>query len=386
MEAILNIDRSVLDFMISVRTEFLNDFFAFFSYIGSGGLVWIVTALILLLFRRTRKAGVILLITIGITALINNFVIKTIVDRARPFISNEAIKTIVSKPSGTSFPSGHASSSFAAAVVLLKYFRKNGLYGLAAAILIAFSRIYFCVHYPSDVIAGAVEGILLALIISFAFERIYNKIRNTRLQRINEKITVSHGFTYEPIPDKIWNNMQGKSYPDSETVKSKGCKISRDELFYLNVLYFGFDNETKVGEIVCSRKIAKDLCRIFKRLYDSRYMIEKIRLIDNYGADDEKSMTDNNSSCFCYRNIAHTDIMSNHSYGLAIDINPLYNPYIANGRIMPAAGEPYADRSRSFSHKIDKKDYCYKLFRSFGFEWGGNWEKEKDYQHFQRQR
>lgn len=383
MEAILNIDNTVLNFLISVRTEILNDFFAFFSHIGSGGIIWIATALILMIFRRTRKAGFILLIAVGITALINNVIIKTIVDRARPFISNEAIKTIIYKPSGASFPSGHASSSFAAAAILLKYYRKKGLFGLAVAILISFSRIYFCVHYPSDVIAGAVEGVLIALVVSFAYERIYNKIHNIRLLKVNKKITVKQGFTYEPIPDKIWNNMQGKSYPDSETVKNEGCKISRDELFYLNVLYFGFDNETKIGELICNRKIAKDLCRIFKKLFEHRYMIEKIRLIDYYGADDEKSMTDNNSSCFCYRNIAHTNIMSNHSYGMAVDINPLYNPYIANGRIMPAAGEPYADRSRKFSHKIDKKDYCYKVFRSYGFEWGGDWKREKDYQHFQ---
>ena len=384
MGTILNIDNSILNFLVSIRTEFLNDLFSFFSYIGNGGLVWIIIGLILMVFRRTRKAGFILLLSIGITALINNFVLKIIIDRARPFITDDSIKTIITRPGGASFPSGHASSSFAAAAILLKYFRKKGLFGLATAVLIAFSRIYFCVHYPSDIIVGAVEGIIIALIVSFAYEKIYGKVRINRLMKINEKITVSRGFTYEPIPDKIWNNMQGKSYPEEEIVKGDKSVISRGELFYLNVLYFGFDCEPKVGEIICNRKIAKDLCRIFKKLYNQRYMIEKIRLIDNYDADDEKSMSDNNSSCFCYRNIAHTDIVSQHSYGLAIDINPLYNPYIANGRIMPAAGEPYADRSRSFNYKIDKSDYCYKVFKSFGFEWGGDWINEKDYQHFYR--
>lgn len=384
MGTILNIDNSILNFLVSIRTEFFNDLFSFFSYIGNGGMVWIITGLILMIFRRTRKAGFILLLSIGITALINNFVLKIIIDRARPFITDESIITIITKPAGASFPSGHASSSFAAAAILIKYFRKKGLFGLATAILISFSRIYFCVHYPSDIIVGAVEGIIIALIVSFAFEKIYGKIRINRLLKVNEKVTVSHGFTFEPIPDKIWNNMQGKSYPDKETVKCNKDVISRGELFYLNVLYFSFDCEPKVGEIICNRKIARDLCKIFKKLYNRRYMIEKIRLIDNYNADDEKSMSDNNSSCFCYRNIAHTDIVSQHSYGLAIDINPLYNPYIANGRIMPASAEPYVDRSRSFDHKIDKRDYCYKVFKSFGFEWGGDWVDDKDYQHFYR--
>ena len=382
MAVILNIDNSILDFLVSIRTEFFNDFFSLFSYMGNGGLVWIITGLALMIFRRTRKAGFILLLSIGITALINNFVLKNIIDRVRPFIADESIKTIIAKPAGASFPSGHSSASFAAAAILIKYFKKNGLFGLAAAIFISFSRIYFCVHYPSDIIAGAVEGIIIALIVAFAFEKIYSNICMNRLMKVKEKTTVYDGFTFEPVPDKIWNNMQGKSYPDKETVLNNKKVISRNELFYLNVLYFSFECELKAGEIICNRKIAKDLCKIFKKLYDRRYMIEKIRLIDNYNADDEKSMSDNNSSCFCYRNIAHTDTISQHSYGLAIDINPLYNPYIAKGRIMPASAEPYADRSRSFEHKIDKHDYCYKVFRSFGFEWGGNWENEKDYQHF----
>lgn len=385
METILNIDNSILDFLVSIRTEFFNDFFAFFSYIGNGGIVWIIAGLILLFFRRTRKAGFILLLSIGITALINNFVLKILVDRARPFIENDALKIIISEPSGASFPSGHSSASFAAATILLKYNKKIGSIGLVTAVLIAFSRIYFCVHYPSDIVVGAVEGIIIALIVLFAFNRIYNKVRKNKLLKVNEKKSVAHGFTYEPIPDKIWNMMKGKSYPDDEAVRKNGCKISRGELFYLNVLYFGFDCEPNVGEIICNRLIAKDLCKIFKKLYDNRYMIEKIRLIDNYNADDERSMTDNNSSCFCYRNIAHTNELSLHSLGMAVDINPLYNPYIANGIVMPVAGEPYADRSRDFNHKIDEKDYCYKVFKSFGFHWGGSWEGSKDYQHFYRQ-
>lgn len=384
METIVSIDNSILDFLVSIRTEFFNDFFSFFSWIGEYGRIWIIVGLILLIFRRTRKVGFVLLLSIGLTSFINNNILKVVFDRARPFIDNESLKTIIAQPSGASFPSGHTSASFAAAVILLKYNKKIGAAGLITAILIAFSRIYFCVHYPSDIVVGAIEGVLIALIVSLAFNGIYNKIRRSRLLKVNEKKAVSHGFSYEPIPDKIWSMMKGKSYPDDENAQKNGCKITRGELFYLNVLYFGFDCEPKVGEIICNRLIAKDLCKIFKKLYDNRYMIEKIRLIDNYDADDERSMTDNNSSCFCYRNIAHTDELSLHSLGMAIDINPLYNPYIANGKIMPAAGEPYADRSRDFNYKIDEKDYCYKVFRHFGFKWGGHWQDSKDYQHFYR--
>ncbi len=380
MNTILNIDNGILNFLVSVRTEFFNDFFLFFSQYCAA--IWIICGLVLTLFRKTRKAGFILLIAIGITSLLNNYVLKNIFDRARPFVSNEELKIIISKPSGTSFPSGHTSVSFAAAAVLLKANKKIGAVGLVVASIIAFSRIYFCVHYPSDILVGAVEGVIIALIVWFAFNKIFNKLRKSRLLKVNGKKSFSNGFTYEPVPDKIWNIMQGKSYPDKESAEKNDCKLTRGELFYLNVLYFGFDCEPKVGEIICNRLIARDLCRIFKKLYDHRYMIEKIRLIDNYGADDEKSMTDNNSSCFCYRNVAHTNELSMHSLGLAIDINPLYNPYIAGGRVMPAAAEPYADRSRDFNYKIDEHDYCYKVFKKYGFKWGGHWKDSKDYQHF----
>ncbi len=118
------------------------------------------------------------------------------------------------------------------------------------------------------------------------------------------------------------------------------------------------------------------------------YQIEQIRLIDEYGADDLLSMQDNNTSCFNYRTIAGTNKISMHGRGLAIDINPFFNPYVTykNGlaaRISQGA-ESYADRSQSFAFKIDENDLCYKLFTAHGFQWGGNWNYSKDYQHFEK--
>ena len=112
-----------------------------------------------------------------------------------------------------------------------------------------------------------------------------------------------------------------------------------------------------------------------------------MHLIDEYNADDEQSMQDNNSSCFNFRFISFTTKVSKHGYGLAVDINPLYNPYVkkVEGRtnVEPAAGKPYADRSRSFEYKIDHDDLAYKLFTAQGFEWGGDWNDRKDFQHFE---
>ena len=113
-----------------------------------------------------------------------------------------------------------------------------------------------------------------------------------------------------------------------------------------------------------------------------------MRLIDAYDGDDNRSMEDNNSSAFNYRLIAGTNRLSKHGLGYAIDINPLYNPYIrpdGQGGMLtePVGSEPYADRSKSFLYKIDEQDLCCRLFKERGYIWGGDWTTVKDYQHFQ---
>lgn len=187
-------------------------------------------------------------------------------------------------------------------------------------------------------------------------------------------------FTISPIPDDIFAKMQGKSFKDN-------CTMPREDLRYLKVLHVGFDGKTHIGELVVNRLIADDVLDIFKQLYEAGYEIEKIRLIDEYDADDEKSMSDNNSSAFNFRYISYSTKLSKHALGLAVDINTLYNPYVKNvdGRrnVELANAEKYTDRSIEFPHKIDHDDLCYNVFAEHGFEWGGDWEHAKDYQHFE---
>ena len=192
--------------------------------------------------------------------------------------------------------------------------------------------------------------------------------------------SIDDAFYAIPIPDDIFVKMQGKSYKDY-------CTIPREDLRYLHVLHKNLAGDTLEGEMVCHEIIAEDLLEIFRELYDQSYPIEKIRLVDEYDADDETSMTDNNSSCFNYRTISHTNKISKHGLGVAVDINTLYNPYtkVVDGEriVEPAAGEPYLNRSAEFPYKLEKGDLCYTLFISHGFEWGGDWTNVKDYQHFE---
>ncbi len=140
--------------------------------------------------------------------------------------------------------------------------------------------------------------------------------------------------------------------------------------------------------MIVHNRIARPVLDILKRLYQASYPIQQIRLVDYWDADDDRSMRANNSSGFNYRMVGHTRKVSKHGRGIAIDINPLYNPYIRSDTqgkkiIEPATGAKYADRTKSFPYKIEKGDLCYRLFTQYGFCWGGDWRYSKDYQHFE---
>lgn len=184
-------------------------------------------------------------------------------------------------------------------------------------------------------------------------------------------------FTAEPIPEAVEARMRGVSYPEDAEVKLS-------DLRYLRLSYIDFDGKGQVGEMICNKAIADDLVAIFRELYEARYPIRSIRLIDDFGGDDEASMTADNTSCFNYRKKTGMRELSKHARGLAVDINPFENPYVRPSRVRPAGASAYADRAKDFPHKIDKNDLCYRLFRAHGFSWGGTWRSVKDYQHFEK--
>lgn len=188
-------------------------------------------------------------------------------------------------------------------------------------------------------------------------------------------------FFSEELSQEIIDRITGRSF------KEEG-DVPYSELRYIRVLHMSFDGHTHIGELIVNQAIAQDVVDIFHELYSISYPIERILLIDDYHADDTKSMEDNNSSAFNYRLVDGTTKRSVHSYGLAIDINPLYNPYVRtrNGEleILPESGAAYVDRSQENSYFIRKDDPCYKAFISRGFTWGGEWKNSKDYQHFEK--
>ena len=184
-------------------------------------------------------------------------------------------------------------------------------------------------------------------------------------------------FSVTTLSDSVFVRMQGKSFPE-------GCTVSRDDLRYVQVLHYDAKGQVHRGELVCNKAIAQDLLYIFKALYQARYPIECMQLIDDFGADDERSMRANNTSCFCYRVVAGSTKLSKHAQGLAIDINPLYNPYVKGRKVQPATGRKYADRTQKHPYTIVRGDLLWRLFTERGFQWGGAWRSLKDYQHFEK--
>ena len=178
-----------------------------------------------------------------------------------------------------------------------------------------------------------------------------------------EKILYREGFTTEELPNEVIERIKGVSYKENPYVKL-------GDLAYLRVRYYDFEHKVQSGELIVARKLAQEVLDIFYELFEGGY---------------ERSMADNNSSAFNYRVVAGTNTISAHSYGRAIDINPLINPYIVGNKVMPANAAEYADRDKAFDHKIDRTDLCYCIFRRHGWKWGGDWNNSKDYQHFYKE-
>ncbi len=160
--------------------------------------------------------------------------------------------------------------------------------------------------------------------------------------------------------------------------------VPLSDLRYITLKHWGFDYCVHDGELVVHKDVAREVVEIFEELYDHRYPIEKMLLIDAYLADDDLSCQDNNTSCFCSRPITNGKEWSDHSYGLAIDINPLLNPY-KNGNQPEPHKDHFLDRALQCRGLINEDDACYQAFTRRGWKWGGNWQESRgyiDYQHF----
>jgi hypothetical protein len=208
--------------------------------------------------------------------------------------------------------------------------------------------------------------LILAPIVIF-----YNVRANTYLQKI------------ETLGPDIEQRIIGKSWQPA-------CPIPLKDLRYVTMSYWGYDDQAHIGEMIVHKDIAQEVVEIFQELFEAKFPIERMQLIDDFfepgktnSEIDDISMTHNNTLAFFYRTIAQTNIVSEHGMGTAIDINPRVNPLVRGDSVSPAESKEYADRSRTgIKGFITQDGICAQAFIKRNWIWAGSWKKAQDYQHF----
>ncbi|MGB7860195.1 MAG: M15 family metallopeptidase [Acidimicrobiia bacterium] len=159
--------------------------------------------------------------------------------------------------------------------------------------------------------------------------------------------------------------------------------MGAEDLQLVTFTYWGFDGESRDGNIVVHSGVSRAVLAVFDSLFDNRYPIESVIPIGDLPVDAESRPDYNNTSGFHCRVVEGTNRWSDHAYGLAIDLNPLLNPFVdRDGEIWPTGAERYLDRGLGEPGMIDPAGGVVLAFESIGWEWGGNWQSIKDYHHF----
>lgn len=182
-------------------------------------------------------------------------------------------------------------------------------------------------------------------------------------QTNSEKIIIDSDLTFE-------ESIEGISIPAS----------IKNNLVLIEVQYYSFDEKLHQGQLLVHKSVVKDLKEIFEIIKEIKFPIDKAVPIVKYGWNDESSMLANNTSCFNYRKLKGANLISYHSKGLAIDINPMFNPHIKNNKPIPI-GAIY-DKTKPGT--LTDLSPVVKEFKKRGWHWGGSWRSSKDYQHFEK--
>ena len=163
-----------------------------------------------------------------------------------------------------------------------------------------------------------------------------------------------------------------------------GCPVAPSALRRVRLSHWGFDGRVHTGALVVNESAVRDVVVVFRRLYGARFPVRRMRPIDAYGGEDERSLAADNTAAFNCRYAVGPGPRrwSTHAYGLAIDVNPVENPYLEGGRVHPRAGRAYLDRSRFRPGMAVRGRVLVRAFAAVGWQWGGRWRGTPDYQHF----
>ncbi len=163
---------------------------------------------------------------------------------------------------------------------------------------------------------------------------------------------------------------------------SADCPVSLDDLRLVSLTYWGFDGRPHTGRLIVNQDAVTAIVGALHRLYDARFPIRRMVLVDAYGANDERSMEADNTSAFNGRLVEGSSVWSEHALGRAIDIDPLENPMVKDGAVFPHTAGKFVDRNLGLPGMITANDVVERAFAAYGWGWGGDWHSLKDYQHF----
>ncbi|WP_133128259.1 M15 family metallopeptidase [Legionella nagasakiensis] len=209
--------------------------------------------------------------------------------------------------------------------------------------------------------------LLFFLFSDFVFTKTSEKIRESHFKSSIKSITTS---TKMQMMKSTWNSH---------------CPVSLNDLREVELTYWGFDDKSHQGILIVHKELAKEIVAIFRMLYVHKFPIQRMELMDVYYGDDVAAMMANNTSAFSCREVTgQPGVFSQHSYGRAIDINPLINPYVKGEQVLPIAGKPFMARNKTHRGKITKNSIIYNEFIKYGWDWGGDWFDVQDYQHFEK--
>jgi hypothetical protein len=184
-----------------------------------------------------------------------------------------------------------------------------------------------------------------------------------------------------PSPPRFVGTISTVTKTDLAHSYRPGCPVRPSVLRRLTVSYWGFDGRRRIGAIVVRATAARPVLSVFRKLYAARFPIRRLRLVEAYKGSDDASMAADNTSGFNCRFVSGTRRWSQHAYGLAIDVNPIENPYVDGRRVRPPAGRRYLDRSRRRPGMVVPGGVVVRAFAAIGWSWGGRWSPP-DYQHF----
>ena len=163
---------------------------------------------------------------------------------------------------------------------------------------------------------------------------------------------------------------------------SPACPVSLDDLRLVRLTYWGFDGRAHVGRLVVNQDAVTAIVGALHRLYDARFPIRRMVPVETYRANDERAMRADDTSAFNGRYVQGTTIWSQHAYGRAVDVDPLENPEVKDGKVYPRPAARFVDRSLGLPGMITPGDAVVRAFAAVGWPWGGDWHSLKDYQHF----